>query len=124
VNVRVSLTALGAQLKQKFYYEKLGLGKCVSPSEGGVIFFQKVHTIQSTLECDLEFELSHLRDLRDSVGRLPGVVEDFQLGPLCNSVTTLPDAWCYPLWGRIKSYSELPLLHILGFSIEIMNGFR
>lgn len=86
--------------------------------------FQKVHTIQNTLECDSEFELSRLQDLRDSVGHLPSVVEDFQLRPLCNSITTLPDPRCYHLWGRIKSYSELHLLHILGFNIQIMKGFR
>lgn len=85
---------------------------------------QKVHTIQNTSECDSEFELSHLWDLRDSVRHLPGIVEDFQLRPLCNSITKLPDVWCCHLWERVKSYSELHLLHILGFNIEIMSGFR
>lgn len=57
-------------------------------------------------------------------GPYPSVVEDFQLHPLCNSMTKLADAWSYHLWGRIKSYFELHLLHILGFNIEIMNGLR
>lgn len=51
-----------------------------------------------------------------TLGHLPCVAEDFQLHPLCNAITTLPDACYYHLWGRIKGYSELYLLHILGFN--------
>lgn len=106
----------------KVLYVKFGLDKHVPLSKGKEIFAKKS---QNAEFCGIgsELELSHLQDLHDSEEHFPSMAEDFQLHPLCNPITKLSDAWCSHLWGRIRRYPELRLLHILGFNIEIMNGF-